>query len=167
MSPVHNSTAVACFRCDFQLLHVSRYWARLRHCSFVRCEISSSNISKTVWARIIKFYRHIHTDIVYSSLHRIWRHYLLPVGSYSEKNSKMPPPTASGEISPARFNPVSWNLQAYRGQAAPKTCQKWRQQLIPVGCKKMLLNTAKKVRKTGPKCRERLNSEMVQDTANF
>ena len=34
--------------------------------SFVRHEISSSNISKTFWARTTLFHRRIHTDIVYS-----------------------------------------------------------------------------------------------------
>ena len=34
--------------------------------SFVRHEISSWNIWKTIWPRITKFYRHIHTDILYS-----------------------------------------------------------------------------------------------------
>ena len=37
----------------------------LGQCSFVRHEISFSNISKTVCPRIIKFYVNIHTDIVY------------------------------------------------------------------------------------------------------
>ena len=34
--------------------------------SFVRHEISSSNISKPVWPRITKFYEDIHADIIYS-----------------------------------------------------------------------------------------------------
>ena len=47
-------------------LCVSRYWDRLRQCSLIRHEISSSNISKTVWPRITKFLQAMHTDIVYS-----------------------------------------------------------------------------------------------------
>ena len=35
------------------------------HLMLVRREISSSDISKTVWPRITKFYGDIHTDIVY------------------------------------------------------------------------------------------------------
>ena len=38
----------------------------LRQCSFFRHEISPSNISKTVWPRITKFYTVILTDILYS-----------------------------------------------------------------------------------------------------
>ena len=40
----------------------------LGQCSFVWHEISSSNISKTVWPRITKFDGDIHTDIVYSHI---------------------------------------------------------------------------------------------------
>ena len=44
---------------------VSLYWDRLP--MFVRStRISSSNISKTLWARITKFHRDIHTGIFYS-----------------------------------------------------------------------------------------------------
>ena len=46
---------------------------------------------------------------------------------------------------------------AYRGQEASQTCQKWRQQLIPVGCK-VLLNTTekcgKRVRNAEKGCRK-------------
>ena len=35
-------------------------------------------------------------------------------------------------------------LHAYRRQVAAQTCEKWRQQLIPVGRKKALLNTTEK-----------------------
>ena len=35
-------------------------------CSFIRHETRCSNISRTVWPKITKFYTDIHTDVVYS-----------------------------------------------------------------------------------------------------
>ena len=55
-------------------------------------------------------------------------------------------------------------LQPFRGQAVPQTCQKWRQQLIPVGCK-MLLNTTEKCEKRVEKQKKTCKSEMVRYTA--
>ena len=70
-------------------------------CSFVRHEMSSSNISKTVGPRITKFYRDINTDIVYShSGYDNIFHLRLEV---VREKSKMPPPTDSGGISRERF----------------------------------------------------------------
>ena len=40
------------------------YWNSAIVRSFVRHEISSSNVSKTVWPRITKYYRDNHTDMV-------------------------------------------------------------------------------------------------------
>ena len=107
--------------------------------SFYTKSARSSNISKTVWARITKFYSHIHIDIVYSRAgydvmiyfrsevigenSRIYRFLRLRV-EFLDNGS-----IQDHEVS-----------HAYRRQVALRTCPKWRQQLIPVACK-MLLNT--------------------------
>ena len=82
---------------------------------FVWHEISSSNISKIVWRRITKFYRDIHTDIVYSHTgHGIITYFRSAV---IEKG-------------------LSWDheiLHTYWSQSASQTCRKWHNQLLLIG----------------------------------
>ena len=54
-----------------------------RRCCRRADKVRRSYISRTVWPRIIKFYTDIHTDALHPR--RIWRHWLLPGGSYRIK----------------------------------------------------------------------------------
>ena len=88
---------------------VSRYWNRLRQYSFVRHEIISSNISKTVWPIITKFYEDTHTDIVISHTgYDVIIYFRSEV--IGEKQSILYPPTVSGGNSRERLKVGSWNL---------------------------------------------------------
>ena len=78
---------------------------------FVRHEISSSNMSKTVLPRISQFY----TDII-PTLSTATPDMMYDVIIYfrseviAKRLSKIPPPTASGGISPERFKVGSRNF---------------------------------------------------------
>ena len=62
-----NGTAQFSFWAKRGLSGVSHYWDRLRHVRlFFWHQISSSNISRTVWPKITKFYMDNHTEIVYN-----------------------------------------------------------------------------------------------------
>ena len=140
-----------------ETLCVSRYWDRLRPI-FVRHEISSSNISKTVWPTTTKFYSDIHNDIVYSHTgHDVIIYFLSEV--IGDKQSKMPPATASGGISRERFKLGSSSftcLSTTSGiinlpeMASPSPA--------PSGRLQNAIIFYRNVRKTGPNCRKRLMS---------
>ena len=91
---------------------------------FVRHEKSSSNISKTVWLWIIKFYADIHTYIVYNIAgYDVIISFRLEV--IATKLSKIPPPTASGGTSRARFRLGSRNFTPHLSRImAPQNCLK-------------------------------------------
>ena len=85
---------------------------------FVRREISPSNISRTVWPRITKFYTDIYTDIVYSPTgHRVIIYFRSEV--IAKKLSKIPPPTASCGIYRERFKLASWNFTHFSRTIGP------------------------------------------------
>ena len=72
--------------------------------------------------------------------HRIWRQYLLPIGSYSEKLLKIPLSTAVGGISREQFKLGSQHFTHLSRIFGLTKVLEWRHYLLPVGYK-MLLNT--------------------------
>ena len=103
--------------------------------SFVRHEISSSNISKSVWPWITKFYTVIHTDIVYSYTgYDVIVYFRSEV--IGEKQSKIPSPPAPGGISQERFKLGAWNCTHLSMTAVlinVTEALKWRHRLLTVG----------------------------------
>ena len=76
---------------------------RGRPASFVHHKLSGSNISRTVWRRITKFFTDIHTDLVYGKTGYNVTSYFRSVFIKVRKTAEMPHPTAFGWISPERF----------------------------------------------------------------
>ena len=92
----------------FYVKGVSHYW-KIGFIMFVRREINSSNMSKTIWPRITKFYRDIHTNIVYS--HTGYEAIIYFRSKIiAKKLLKIPLPTASGGISRKWFKLRSRNF---------------------------------------------------------
>ena len=86
--------------------------------SIVRHEMSSSNISKTVWPRITKFYRYIHTDIAYRRTGYDVIIYVLSEVIW-EKQSILLPWRLLGGIYRERLKLGSWNYTCLSNTSGP------------------------------------------------
>ena len=108
-----------------RLKGVSALCDRLRSCSFIRS--TRSRPLEYLENRLTLNHQilHGHPWRESSQTHRIRRYYLVPVGSYSEKPSKIQTPTASGDISRERFKHVSRNI-THLSISASQICRIWR-----------------------------------------
>ena len=116
--------------------------------SFVRHKISSSSISKTVRHIITKFRGDFQAGIIYSPTG-----YDIIICFRSEvtveKQSKIPPTTASRGISQERFKLRSWNLTCLSKTNGPINLPD-RTSLAASGRLQNVIIYCTKVRKTGP-----------------
>ena len=96
-------------------------------------------ISRTVWARITKFYRHIQADLPYIDTEYGVTSYFRSEAT-AQKPSKMPPQAALGGISRERFKRGSPHLAGLSGTTGP-TDMPDMTSLITYGRLKMQLNT--------------------------
>ena len=89
----------------------------------VRHKVRQSYISRTVWPRLTKFGMILHTGWIYNPTGNDVTIYFRSEVIDVRKRSKIPPQTASGEISRERFKRGSPNFTQLSGQLAPQICR--------------------------------------------
>ena len=135
--------------------------ADVHHCcrSFVRHKVGSSNISRTVWHWITKFYTDIHTNIPHSRTgYNVTNYFRLIV--ITKKLSKIPLQMTSGQISREPFERWSRNFTHLSGTISLTNLP----DMTPLAAAGRLQNTNKyciEVRKNGPSQPESNNTATV------